>query len=85
MNTNYDWFDGGQIIVLVVKMKFYTAKNLILFLFFAQNIDCGYKLEPRNKVYPCKPQIYYIKVGFSGYSLHGHVFLVRMDTASRYM
>ena len=49
----------------------------------AQNIDCGYSLEPprrggsneypqsmcfarnkKNNVYPCKPQCYYIKVGF---------------------
>ena len=49
----------------------------------AQNIDCGYSLEPprwsgsneypqsmflsrnkKNNVYPCKPQFYYIKVGF---------------------
>ena len=49
----------------------------------AQNIDCGYMLEPprrggsneypqpmflsrnkKNNVYPCKPQFYYIKVGF---------------------
>ena len=51
----------------------------------AQNIDCGYSLEPprrggsngypqcmflsrnkKNNVYPCKPQFYYIKVGFKG-------------------
>ena len=50
----------------------------------AQNIYCGYPLEPprrggsneypqsmfwaeiRNNVYPCKPQFYYIKVGFKG-------------------
>ena len=60
-------------------------KNCDIFLIFAQNIDCGYSLEPprrggsneypqsmflsRNKktnVYPCKPQFYYIKVGFKG-------------------
>ena len=29
----------------------------------------------RKKVYPCKPQFYYIKVGCSGYSLHGLVFV----------
>ena len=56
----------------------------ILFLIFAQNIDCGYTLEPpqrggsneypqsmfwsknKKKVYPCKPQFYYIKVGCKG-------------------
>ena len=46
----------------------------------AQNIDCGYSLEPpneylqsmflgrnkENNVYPCIPQFYYIKVGFKG-------------------
>ena len=50
-----------------------------IFLIFAQNIDCEYTLEPphcthnlsfgaiiRKKVYPCKPQFYYIKVGCKG-------------------
>ena len=51
----------------------------------AQNIDCGYSLEPpwqggsneypqsmffwaeirKNNVYPCKPQFYFIKMGFN--------------------
>ena len=54
----------------------------------AQNIDCGYSLEParrggsneypqsmflsrnkKNNVYPCKPQLYYIKVGFKGVNI----------------
>ena len=54
----------------------------------AQNIDCGYSLEPprrsgsneypqsmfssknkKNSVYPCKPQFYYIKVGFKGVTI----------------
>ena len=53
-----------------------------IFHISAQNIDCGYSLEPprggeypesmflsrnkKNNVYPCKPQFYYIKVGFKG-------------------
>ena len=60
-------------------------KNCDIFLIFAQNIDCGYPLEPtrrggsneypqsmfstrnkKNNLYPCKPQFYYIKVGFKG-------------------
>ena len=60
-------------------------KNSDIFHISAQNIDCGYLLEPpyrggsneypqsmflsRNKkniVYPCKPQFYYINVGFKG-------------------
>ena len=66
------------------KWKF-SDKNSDIFHISAQNIDCGYPLEPprrggsnkypqsmflsRNKkknVYPCKPQFYYIKVGFKG-------------------
>ena len=51
----------------------------------AQNIDCVYSLEPpgsneypqsmflsrnkKNNVYPCKPQFYYIKVGFKGVNI----------------
>ena len=30
----------------------------------------------REKVYPCKPQFYYIKVGCKGCSLHGLVFVM---------
>ena len=75
-----------------IHCKFYRGKyeninmkNCDIFLIFAQNIDCGYSLEPprrgdfneyqqsmfstrnkKNNVYPCKPQFYYIKVGFKG-------------------
>ena len=61
-----------------------SDKNSDIHLISAQNIDCGYWLEPprrggsnvypqskclsRNKkkknTYPCKPQVFYIKVGF---------------------
>ena len=69
------------------KWKF-SDKNSDIFNISAQNIDCGYSLEPpqwgssieypqsmflsRNKkknVYPCQPQIYYIKVGFKGFKI----------------
>ena len=62
-----------------------SDKKLWYFHISAQNIDCGYSLEPprrggsneypqsmflsrnkKNNVYPCKPQFYYIKVGFKG-------------------
>ena len=65
--------------------KFSDEKNSDIFHISAQNIDCGYSLEPprrdgsnehqksmfwaeirKNNVYPCKPQFYYIKVGFKG-------------------
>ena len=32
--------------ILAAKMKISTGKILIIFLNFAQNIDCGYMLEP---------------------------------------
>ena len=63
----------------------FQKKILIFFHISAQNIDCGYSLEPprrggsneypqsmflsrnkNNNIYPCKPQFYYIKVGFMG-------------------
>ena len=63
----------------------FSDKNSDFFNISAQNIDCGYSLEPpwrggsneypqyvflsrnkKNNVYPCKPQFYYIKVGFNG-------------------
>ena len=49
-----------------------------LVLIFAQNIDCGseavltsthnlcFRAKIRKNVYPCKPQFYYIKVGYKG-------------------
>ena len=67
------------------KTETLQIKFLIFFHISAQNIDCGYSLEPprrggsneypqsmflsrnkKNNVYPCKPQFYYIKVGFKG-------------------
>ena len=63
----------------------FQIENSDIFLISAQNIDCGYSLEPphrggsneysqsmfssrnkKNNVDPCKPQFYYIKVGFKG-------------------
>ena len=78
------------------KNKSFQIKNSDIFHISAQNIDCGYSLEPprrggsneypqsmflsRNKkknVYPCKPQFYYIKVGFKGGSiLYRYVFVM---------
>ena len=31
----------------------------------------------KKNVYPCKPHFYYIKVGSRGYTLHGHVSMIR--------
>ena len=76
------------------KWKF-SDKNPDIFYISAQNIDCGYSLEPprrggsneypqsmilirnkKNNVYPCKPQFYYMKVGFMGSKLYRHVFMM---------
>ena len=75
--------------------KFSDRKKSDIFYIPAQNIDCGYSLEPprrggsneyphsmflsRNKktnVYPCKPQFYYIKMGFKGVKLYRRVFVM---------
>ena len=62
------------------KKRKFSDKNSDIFHISAQNIACGYSLErsneypqsmflsrnKKNNVYPCKPQFYYIKVGFKG-------------------
>ena len=77
--------------ILPPKNENFQIKNPDIFHISAQNIDCGYSLEPprrggsneypqsvllsrnmKNNVYPCKPQFYYIKVGFKGYKLYRH-------------
>ena len=71
--------------ILPPKNEKFQIKTSDMFHISAQNIDCGYSLEPpqrggsneypqsmflsrnkKNNVYPCKPQFYYIKVGFKG-------------------
>ena len=59
------------------KNEIFYIQNSDIFHISVQNIDCGYSLEPprqsmflsrnkKNNVYSCKPQFYYIKVGFKG-------------------
>ena len=71
--------------ILPPKNGNFSDNNSDIFHISAQNIDCGYSLEPprrggsneypqsmflsrnnKNNVYLCKPQFYYIKVGFKG-------------------
>ena len=71
--------------ILPPKNENFQIKNSDIFHISAQNIDCGYSLEPprrggsneypqsmfraeirKNNVYPCKPQFYYIRLGFKG-------------------
>ena len=71
--------------ILPPKNENFQIKNSDIFHISAQNVDCGFSLEPprrggsneyiqsmllsrnkKNNVYPCKPQFYYIKVGFKG-------------------
>ena len=78
------------------KTQDFSDKNSDIFHISAQNIDCGYSLEPprrggsneypqsmflsrnkKNNVYPCKPQFYYIKVGFKGVKIiYRYVFVM---------
>ena len=70
------------------KIKKNSDKSSVIFHISAQNIDCGYSLEPprwggsneypqsmllsrnkKNNIYPCKPQFYFIKVGFKGVNI----------------
>ena len=39
----------------------------------------------KNNVYPCKPQFYYIKVGFMGSKLYRHVFVMISKAAKGFM
>ena len=67
------------------KNENFKIKYSDIFHISAQNIGCGYSLEPhrwggsneypqsmslsrnkKNNVYLCKPQFYYLKVGFKG-------------------
>ena len=67
-------------------MKIFSRKILIFFLFFAQNIDRkggsnGYPQsmfwsKNEKKVYPCKPQFYYMKLGFKGVYIARICFLM---------
>ena len=53
-------------------------KNCDIFQLFAHNIDCGdtlvltstdnlcFRVKKGKNVYPCKPEVYYIKVGCKG-------------------
>ena len=65
--------------ILSSKNENFQMKKSDNFHVSAQNIDCWYSLEPprvptiyvlirnkKNNAYPCKPQFYYIKVGFKG-------------------
>ena len=84
--------------MLSPKNENFPIKKSKHFHISAQNIDCGYLLEPprwgdsneypqsmilsrnkKNNVYPCKPQFYYIKVGFKE-NLYRHVIVMTKDT-----
>ena len=78
--------------IAILKNENLYQKSVGNFNSFAQNIDCGHRLEPprrvptlyvleqnkRKKWYKsCKPQYFYIKVGSKRYTFQGHVFLMR--------
>ena len=65
---------------LALKTESFQLKNFDIFLLFAQNMDCGYTLEPvltsthnlmfgakiREIGIPLQTPVFYIKVGFKG-------------------
>ena len=90
--------------ILPPKNENFRIKIRIFFLISAQNIDCGYSLEPpwrgcsneyqqsvfwsrnkNNNVYSCKPQFYYIKVGFKGVNIIKACFHDDVREVSRFL
>ena len=80
-----------------VKNDNFQSKKFDIFLIFAQNIDCGYTLEPprrggsneypqsmfwsknkKNRYTPAYPSFSKQKWGLRGYTLHGHVFMMKL-------
>ena len=67
----------------------FSEKNSDIFYISALNIARGGSNEypqsmflsrnTKNNVYPCKPQLYYIKVGFKGVKIYRYVFLMSQD------
>ena len=58
------------------KNENFQIKKIVIFHVSLKNIDCGYLLDP------CKPQFYYIKVGFKGSKVlvYRYVFVMRLFT-----
>ena len=65
-------------------------KNVVIFLIFAQNIDCGFQRggsneypqsmfwskNKKNRYTPAYPSFAIQRWGSTGYTLHGHVILM---------
>ena len=77
---------------LLPKMKIFRYKNSDIFHISAQKHRlwvlgeavltsthnlCFLSRNKKNNVYPCKPQFYYIKVGFKGSTLYRYVFVMQ--------
>ena len=69
-------------------------KNSDIFHISAQNIYCGYSLEPprqflsrnkKNNVYLCKPKFYYIKMGFQGVKLYRYVSVMYKNNHNKFI
>ena len=76
-------------ILKVVKNENLHQKIFDIFFIFAQNIDCGYteavltsthnlcfRAKIRKIGKPLHTPVFYIKVGFKGYTFNVHVFLM---------
>ena len=66
-------------IFLTLKIKIFQLKKFDIFLIFAQNIDCGYTLEPPRRggsnEYP--QSMFWSKISKIGIPLHTPVLLYK--------
>ena len=63
---------------LVVKLKIFSCKKFDIFLIFAQNIDCGYKLELTEAVLTSTHNLCFrAKIRNIGIPLHTPILLYK--------
>ena len=51
---------------------------------YLQSLFCNKTKKEEKKVYPCNPKFNYTKVGFNGYTFHGHVILMNIKDGIYY-
>ena len=89
------YIDVSYNIKEVVKIENVHMKNMIYFSYFCTkhrlwlHVVNGYPQfmccnKNEKKVYPCIPQFCYIKVGYRGYTLNGHVFAMIVTNQQRF-
>ena len=64
----YQSFLSENFQFLEVKFSIYWNRRVFVMYVLSKN--------KKNTIYPCKPQFFYIKVGFKGSKLYRHVFVI---------